>query len=70
MLRFNLAKLARITYKRHKVGVGVGVFTLQGYEIRDKESKKVFVKHSNTKGNLCFHTMKKSTQQYHTVQLK
>jgi hypothetical protein len=68
ILRFNLAQLARITYQRHKVGIGV--FTLQGYERRNKESKNVFVKHSNAKGNLCLHTMKGLTEQYHTVELK
>ena len=50
------AKLAQITYTRHKVSIGV--FTLQGYERRNKESKNVFVKHSNSKGNLCCHTIK------------
>ena len=66
--RFNLAELAKITYKQHKVGIGV--FTLQGYERRNKESKNVFVKHSNAKSNLCYHTMKELTQQYHTMELK
>ena len=43
---------------------------LQGYERRNKESKNVFVKHSNSKGNLCCHTIKGLTQQYHTTELK
>ena len=61
ILRFNLAALARITYKQHKVGIGV--FTLQGYERRkNKESKNIFVRHSNAKGNLCYHKMKSEKQ--------
>ena len=67
ILRFNLVELARIVYERHKVGIGI--FTLQGYERRNKESKNIFVKHSNAKGNLCcLHTMKGLTEQYHTVE--
>ena len=54
-------------YMHKTFKVGIGVFTLQGYERRNKESKNVFVKHSNMKGNLCYHTMKGLTQQYHTI---
>ena len=43
ILRYNLATLAKITFRRHKVGIGV--FTLQGYERCDKESKDIFLKH-------------------------
>ena len=62
ILRYNLATLARITFERHKVGIGV--FTLQGYERRNKESKNIFLIHCNMKGNLCEQTMKGLTQQY------
>ena len=43
ILRFHLATIAKIRFKRHKVGLGV--FTLQGMERRNKESKNMFLKH-------------------------
>ena len=36
-LRFYLPQLALLTFERH--GLGLGVFTMQGYERRNKESK-------------------------------
>ena len=45
MLRFVTRKLARLTFHRH--GVGIGVSTLQGYERRNQESKYIFVRHTN-----------------------
>ena len=62
ILRYNLATIAKITFKRHKVGLGV--FTLQGMERRNKESKIIFLKHCNMKGNLCEQTLKGLTEQY------
>ena len=56
ILRFHIARFARITFKRH--GLGVGVFTLQGYERRNKESKIIFANHTNSRGNVCLSTMK------------
>ena len=50
ILRCNLATLAKVTFRRH--GVGIGVFTLQGYKRRNKEGKNIFLKHYNIKGNL------------------
>ena len=46
ILRFNWAKLAQITYTRHKVSIGVFTLQFQGYEKRrnNKESKKSFSK--------------------------
>ena len=45
ILRFIIGPLARLTFERH--GVGIGVFTLQGYERRNQESKYLFVRHTN-----------------------
>ena len=36
-LRFYLPQIANITFKRHKLGLGI--FTMQGFEQRNKESK-------------------------------
>ena len=62
ILRYNIASLARITFRRHKVGIGVS--TLQGMERQNKESKNTFLKHCNMKGNLCEQTMKGLTKQF------
>ena len=43
-MRFVTGPLARLTFERH--GVGIGVFTLQGYERRNQESKYIFVRHT------------------------
>ena len=42
ILRYNLATLAKVTFERHKVGIGV--FTLQGYERCNKESKRQWLR--------------------------
>ena len=39
-LAFYLPKLARITFERHNLGLGI--FTMQGFERRNKESKNCF----------------------------
>ena len=41
-LRYYVPSIAEITYKRHKVGIGI--FTMQGFERRNKESKNVIRK--------------------------
>ena len=62
ILRYNLATLAKITFRRHKVGIAV--FTLQGYKRHHKESKNILLKHCNMKGNLCEQTMKGLMEQF------
>ena len=62
ILWYNLATLAKITFRRHKVGIDI--FTLQGMERCNKESKNIFLKHCNMKGNLCEQTMKGLTDQF------
>ena len=39
-LAFYLPKLAKITFERHNLGLGI--FTMQGFERRNKESKNCF----------------------------
>ena len=50
ILRYNLATFARQIYNDH--WLGIGVFSIQGYERRNKESKHIFTHHTNSKGNL------------------
>ena len=49
-LRFYLPKIARNLLEEH--GVGLGVFTMQGFERRNKESKNTFKRFNNRKGNV------------------
>ena len=45
-----MPKVVRTTYKRHKLGVGI--FSMQGFECRNKESKHCMINcSSNNKGN-------------------
>ena len=55
VLRFYIPQFADITFKRH--GMGVGIFTMQGFEHRNKESKFVFKNHTNQKGNVAQQTI-------------
>ena len=56
ILRYNLAAFARQIYNDY--GLGIGVFTMQGVERRNKESKHIFTHHTNNKGNLSIITLK------------
>ena len=49
-LRCYTPNIAEITYKQHHLGVGI--FTMQGYERRNKESKWSYSHHTNKKGNI------------------
>ena len=48
-LRFYIPKIVDDTWKRFQLGIGI--FTMQGFERRNKESKNIFVNHTNKKGN-------------------
>ena len=50
ILRFNISTFARMSYKDHKLGIGI--FSAQGYERRNKESKFFLEHHTNCKGNI------------------
>ena len=49
-LRCYTPHIAEITYKQHHLGVGI--FTMQGYERRNKESKWSYSHHTNEKDNI------------------
>ena len=48
-LRFYYPKLAKITFERHKLGLGI--FTMQGFERRNKESKNTLKRFSTLNRN-------------------
>ena len=54
-LRFYIPQFAKITFERH--GMGLGIFTMQGFEHRNKESKFVFLNHTNKKENVAKQTI-------------
>ena len=39
--------------------MGLGIFTMQGFEHRNKESKTYFFKFTNKKGNVCIQVLKR-----------
>ena len=68
ILRFNLSKFARKCYSDHNLGIGI--FTAQGYERRNKESKFFFQHHTNCKGNLPQQTLRALNRNYKKQKLK
>ena len=54
-LRLYMPVFARKTFEIH--GTGIGIFTMQGFEHRNKESKRVFNTHTNKKGNVSLQVM-------------
>jgi hypothetical protein len=62
ILRFVTGPLARLTFERH--GVGIGVFTLQGYKRRNQESKYLFVRHTNKLYDFVKQILRKLTEKF------
>ena len=56
-LRFYIPYIATETFKLHQCGVGI--FTMQGFERRNKESKNCLQRFSNNKGNILVNNMKR-----------
>eukprot|EP00978_Attheya_sp_CCMP212_P014065 scaffold35698_cov63-Attheya_sp.AAC.8 len=56
-LRFYLPRMARDIFEKQKVGLGV--FMIQGYEHRNKESKNTMKQFTNKKGNLAVQNLKR-----------
>ena len=56
-LRFYLPKLARTTFDND--GYGLGIFTMQGYERRNKESKNTLRRFCNGKGCILENNMRR-----------
>ena len=55
--RFYMPIISRITYTRH--GTGVGIFKMQGFERRNKESKNCMKHFSNNLGNRMMNNMRR-----------
>ena len=56
-LRFYLPQIADETLKKHNLGLGV--FTMQGFERRNKESKNTLRRFSNGIGNIVIGNLKR-----------
>ena len=52
------------THDAHKLGVGV--FTMEGFEYKNYSSKHAIREHSNRKGNVCMQSLKYLTLQFIT----
>ena len=49
-LRYYMPQLAERMWQKHRVGLGI--FTMQGYERRNKESKNTLKRFTNSRGNV------------------
>ena len=56
-LRFYIPKIAEETFQKHKLGLGI--FTMQGFERRNKESKNTLRRFCNSKGDILKPNMKR-----------
>ena len=57
VLRFYLPMIAKKTLEDN--GMGLGIFTMQGFERRNKESKNTLKRFSNNKGNVLTPNLKR-----------
>ena len=55
VIRYYIPEFAKITFKKHQLGVGI--FTMQGFERRNKESKNTLKRFSNNKGNIAINNV-------------
>ena len=56
VLRYYIPYLSKITLQKHQLGIGI--FTMQGYERRNRESKNCFKRFNNKRGNMVCQNMK------------
>ena len=56
-LHFYMPHIAQLTLERH--GLGLGIFTMQGFERRNKESKNTLRRFCNGKGDILSPNMKR-----------
>ena len=62
-MRFYTPQLAKTTFERH--GLGIGIFNMQGFERRNKESKNTYRRFTNKKNNLTTQNMKRLYDVFH-----
>ena len=67
-LRFYLPKIAEETFRDHNLGLGV--FTMQGFERRNKESKNALKRFTNNRGNIVVSNLKRLYDVYDFEQNK
>ena len=63
VLCYYVPQLAKRTYDKY--GVGMGVYTMQGYERRNKESKNTFRRFNNNRGNVVVPNLKRLWDIFH-----
>ena len=56
-LRFYFPPIANHTLTKHRLGIGV--FTMQGYERRNKESKNTLKRFTNNRGNIVVNNIRR-----------
>ena len=62
-LRYYLPWMIRDTYETHSLGIGI--FTMQGFERRNKETKKIYQQRCNNRGDTMTANLKKSWALFH-----
>ena len=62
VLRYYMPEFMKKTYGKHKMGVGI--FTMEGFEYKHYSSKHVIHERSNSRGNFCMRSLKYLTLQY------
>ena len=55
VLRYYIPIFAEEVFTEH--GLGIGIFNMQGFERRNKESKNCLNRFSNMKGNICMNNL-------------
>ena len=63
-LRCYIPKISRGIFSDHHLGVGV--FTIQAYESRNKETKRAFARHWNGKSNVQKQTLNRLFDDYYS----
>ena len=63
VLRFYIPHIAMITFEKYELGVGI--YSMQGYERRNKESKNTFRRFNNNKGNVVVPNLKRLWDIFH-----
>ena len=64
VLRFYMPHIAKVTLEEH--GLGLGIFTMQGFECRNKESKNILRRFNNGIGNIVIPNLKRLWDVYDT----
>ena len=63
VLRFYLPQIAKKTLDEHQCGLGI--FTMQGFEHRNKQSKNIKKRFTNSKGNVLASILRRLWDRFH-----